>query len=253
MLPVGVIISFVWRVVSNFLDPGTVFKIRLVNDYDHPDCVSQFDEAQLSSLKADSVDSAPRPALPALLRLDLRPLLAVASTQLRIIPCLTHFSRYAMSPSRWRRSPQGQDDDGSEMGGTPDRGDSISVTGDGGSVSGSVTGSLLGSPRFSSTLELETEASMDLQSIATEETETPSLSVSVSASGQTVEGVKRTPRKSTKEGEAYERARLAFEVEEVGDVDVGLRSWAVVKRDFSVGKVQSKTGILYKKLQVSPS
>lgn len=52
------------------MDPGTVFKVRLVDGYDHADCRAQFSREQLQALKKDAASVAQHEAanMPVLLR-----------------------------------------------------------------------------------------------------------------------------------------------------------------------------------------
>ena len=45
VMSVGVLITFAWNIVSNFLDPGTVFKIRLVKGFDDQSLLEDFTSA----------------------------------------------------------------------------------------------------------------------------------------------------------------------------------------------------------------
>lgn len=42
MVSVPTLVSFAWGIVANFLDPGTVFKIRLVGGFGDPALLDDF-------------------------------------------------------------------------------------------------------------------------------------------------------------------------------------------------------------------
>jgi hypothetical protein len=65
VMSLGVIITFAWNIVSNFLDPGTVFKIRLVTGFGDPVLLQDFSAEQIKDIE-DSALTAPGKPLPAL-------------------------------------------------------------------------------------------------------------------------------------------------------------------------------------------
>ena len=51
VVSVGSLVTFAWRAVSNFLDPGTVFKIRLVDTFTAtPTVLADFEEAAIEDI-----------------------------------------------------------------------------------------------------------------------------------------------------------------------------------------------------------
>ena len=59
VMSVGVLITFAWNIVSNFLDPGTVFKIRLVKGFDDQSLLEDFTSA--AQVNHSLTHSAPHP------------------------------------------------------------------------------------------------------------------------------------------------------------------------------------------------